>query len=252
MALDGVRYAKAGAALRAAGGDTLSRESYLAEHLPFISFAGNDVMVLREGDLMATLRLDGLNPLTTPDTDLDALKRAVAAVISQTGNAYGIYVHRISVPQVLDLPPVPGTSFAAEIDRRWQSHIAGLAPKKKQLYLSIIRRPDLGARLPLLNVLGKGSWIKDRAARTRELNEVTGFFETALKAARPVRLTRENGEWLGYLGTTLSGQYAPIAAPVSPLPLAYCLGTVRTTFDRDTAILTCATTGQRRFGHSSA
>ena len=197
---------------------------------------------------MATLRLDGLNPLTTPDSDLDALKRAVAAVISQTGNAYGIYMHRISVPQTLDLPPVPGTSFAAEIDRRWKSHINGLAPKKKQLYLSITRRPDLGARLPLLNLLGKGAWIKDRAARTRELNEVTGFFETALKAARPVRLTRENGEWLGYLGTTLSGQYAPIAAPVSPLPLAYCLGTVRTTFDGDTAILTCATTGQQRFG----
>ena len=132
----------------ATGGNTLSRESYLAEHLPFISFAGNDVMVLREGDLMATLRLDGLNPLTTPDTDLDALKRAVAAVISQTGNAYGIYVHRISVPQVLDLPPVPGTGFAAEIDRRWQGHITGLALTKKQLYLSIIRRPDLGCPTP--------------------------------------------------------------------------------------------------------
>ena len=86
MALDGVRYAKAGAALRAAGGDTLSRESYLAEHLPFISFAGNDVMVLREGDLMATLRLDGLNPLTTPDADLDALNHAFEFGPDRSGN----------------------------------------------------------------------------------------------------------------------------------------------------------------------
>ncbi len=248
MALDGVRYAKITAALRAAGGGALSRESHLAEHLPFVSFADSDVMVLREGDLMATLRLDGLNPQTTPDADLDALKRAVAAVIAQTGNVFGIYVHRISVPQDLELPPVRDTGFAAELDLRWQRHISGLAPKKKQLYLSIIRRPDLVARLPLLNLLGKSAWIKDRATRTRELNEVTGFFESALKAARPVRLTREDGEWLGYLATLLSGQFAPIAAPVSPLPLAYCLGTVRATFDADIATLTCATTGAARFG----
>ncbi|MEO3415903.1 type IV secretion system protein B4 [Roseovarius sp. CAU 1744] len=205
-------------------------------------------MVLREGDLMATLRLDGLNPLTTSDADLDALKRAVAAVIAQTGNAFGIYVHRIAVPQALELPPISGAGFAAEIDRLWQGHIADLAPKKKQLYLSIIRRPDLVARLPLLNLLGKGGWIKDRSARARELNEVAGFFQTALKAAHPVRLTRTGGEWLGTLSTLFSGQFAPIAPPVSPLPLSYCLGTIRTTFDGDTVDLSCATTGETRFG----
>ena len=99
MALDGFRYARARAAVNETSWKAVARESHLAEHLPFVAFAKPDVMVLREGDLMATLRLDGLAALTTPDGDLDAMKRAVAAVIAQTGNLYGFYAHRVFVPQ---------------------------------------------------------------------------------------------------------------------------------------------------------
>ena len=104
---------------------------------------------------MATLRLEGLAAPTTPDADLDAMKRAVAAVIAQTGNLYGFYVHRMFDPQNLTLPPVQGDGVAAEIDRRWQAHIAQLAPKKPQLYLSILRRPEIGSRVPILNAFAK-------------------------------------------------------------------------------------------------
>ena len=248
MALDGVGYAKPSAALFEVSGAALARESHLAEHLPFVSFAGSNIMVLREGDLMATLRLDGLASSTTPDADLDAMKRAVATVIAQTGNLYGFYVHRIFVPQDVALTPVDGNGFAAEIDRRWQAHIFDLAPKKSQLYLSILRRPEVGARIPLLNAFAKRTWMKDRAARARELNEVTGFFETALGSAKPVRLDRNTGEWLGFLSTLLTGKYAPIAQPAAPLPLGYALGSCRATFDGDTATIACATTGAARFG----
>lgn len=248
MALDGFRYAKASAAVIETSGKAAARESHLAEHLPFVAFAKPDVMVLREGDLMATLRLDGLAALTTPDGDLDAMKRAVAAVIAQTGNLYGFYVHRIFVPQDVALKPVSGEGFAAEIDRRWQGHIAGLAPKKTQLYLSIVRRPEIGARVPLLSAFAKRTWMKDRAARGRELDEVTGFFETALGSANPIRLDNRDGEWLGFLGTLLTGQYAPIAQPSTPLPLAHALGSCRATFAGDTARITCGMTGIPRYG----
>ena len=234
MALDGFRYAGAGPALLAADGKPATRESHLSEHLPFVAFHGADIMVLREGDLMATLRLDGLSALTTPDGELDALKRAVAAIVAQTGNAFGLYVHRIAVPQEVSLPAVSGEGFAAEIDRRWQAHLRALAPKKTQVYLSILRRPDLAARVPLLGALAKRTWVKDKAARARELNDVAGFFETALSAARPKRLMKNDGEWLGFLGTLLSGRFAPIAAPRSPLPLAHSLGACRATFEGDT------------------
>ena len=205
-------------------------------------------MVLREGDLMATLRLDGLNPMTTPDGQLDALKRAVAAIVAQTGNVFGYYIHRISVPQDLSLSPIDGDSFAAELDRRWQRHISDLQPKKRQLYLSIIRRPSIGARLPLIRALARKAWARDRDARVQGLNEVVGFFKVALSSANPVRLTRAGGEWLGYLNALNAGSFAPIGFGQSPLPLSHTLSNSRATFDGEVVTITCATTGEQKFG----
>ncbi len=205
-------------------------------------------MVLREGDLMATLRLDGLNPMTTPDDQLDALKRAVAAIVAQTGNVFGYYIHRISVPQDLSLSPIDGDSFAAELDRRWQRHITDLQPKKRQLYLSIIRRPSIGARLPLIRALARKAWARDRDARVQELNEVVGFFKVALSSASPVRLTRTGGEWLGYLNALNAGRFAPIGFDQSALPLSHTLSNSRATFDGDVVTIACATTGKQKFG----
>ncbi|WP_197922807.1 type IV secretion system protein B4 [Thiosulfatihalobacter marinus] len=246
MALDGTRHAAP--ALLAADGRAFSRESTHAEHLPYFAVAAPDALITREGDLMATLRLDGLNPMTTPDGDLDALRRAVAAIVAQTGDLFGFYVHRISVPQDLRLRPIEGGGFAAEIDRRWQRHVTGLQPKKKQLYLTILRRPELSARLPVLRSFATRAWVKDRAARLQELNEVTGFFEVALAAARPVRLTTDGGEWLGVLNTLNSGRFAPIAVGRSALPLSHALSDIRATFEGDTIIVTDGVTGECRYG----
>jgi hypothetical protein len=246
MALDGTRHAAP--ALLAADGRAFSRESTHAEHLPYFAVAAPNALITREGDLMATMRLDGLNPMTTPDGDLDALRRSVAAIVAQTGDLFGFYVHRISVPQDLRLRPIEGDGFAAEIDRRWQHHVAGLQPKKKQLYLTILRRPELSARLPVLRHFATRAWVKDRAARLQELNEVTGFFEVALAAARPLRLTTDGGEWLGLLNTLNSGRFAPIAIGQSALPLAHALSDIRATFEGDTIVVTDAVTGERRYG----
>ena len=55
LALDGGTLSGIGPAVREAGGTGFARESYLAEHLPYFALATDDVMVLREGDLLATL-----------------------------------------------------------------------------------------------------------------------------------------------------------------------------------------------------
>ena len=235
-------------ALLSADGEAFSRESFLAEHLPYFSRVADDVLITREGDLMATLRLDGLNPMTTPDGELDALRRAVAAIVAQTGDLYGFYIHRISVPQDLSLQPIEGDSFAAEIDRRWQRHVTSLQLKKKQLYLTILRRPELTSRLPILRGLARKGWVKGRSARMQELNEVVGFFEVALANARPKRLTTAGGEWLGFLNTLNSGSFAPIAFGRTALPLSHSLSNVRATFQGETVQITDGVTGEIRYG----
>ncbi|WP_299305529.1 type IV secretion system protein B4 [uncultured Litoreibacter sp.] len=248
MALDGGTLSGIGPAVHEADGTGFARESYLAEHLPYFALATDDVMVLREGDLLATLRLDGLNPMTTEDDLLDALKRAVAAIVAQTGNAFGFYIHRVSVPQDLDLKLVEGDTFASHVDARWAAHIKDLRPSKRQMYLSVIRRPNLAARIPFLRALARKSWVKDRAARVQELNEVMGFFAVALSSANPVRLTKMGGEWLGYLNTLNAGSFSPIAFGQSPLPLSHTISDCRATFDGDVITVTCATTGAVKYG----
>lgn len=248
MALDGGVLSILGAAVHEVDRAGFARESYLGEHLPYFALATDSVMVLREGDLLATLRLDGLNPMTTEDDRLDTLKRAVAAIAAQTGNGFGFYIHRISVPQDVRLRPVEGDTFASAVDQRWQAHIQNLRPSKRQMYLTVIRRPDISARIPLIRKFARKAWVKDRAARVQELNEVMGFFEVALSSANPVRLGNKGGEWLGYLNTLNAGSFSPIAFGQSALPLSHTISDCRATFEGDTVTVTCATTGAIKYG----
>jgi type IV secretion system protein VirB4 len=248
LALDGSNLKGASPALLSLGAGEFSKESYLSEHMPYLTYVDDQIMMLKQGDLMATLRFDGVNPMTTGDSDLDALKRAVSAIVSLTGNSFGFYVHRISVPQEFELHPVQGGSFAAQIDQLWQDHIRDLGPKKLRLYLSVIRRPNLGARVPFLRRFATRNYLKESLARVQQLNEVMNFFQEALTAAKPVRLTRQDGEWLGYLGALNSGSFAPIAEGAAFTSLATQASNCRATFEGDRVTIRDEVTGALRYG----
>ena len=172
MALDDRNIAALSPAVISADAGVFAGESFLSEHMPYLTYVDEQTMMLKQGDLMATLRFDGVNPMTAEDGDLDALKRAVSAIVSLTGNTFGFYVHRISVPQRFDLAPITGTGFAAEIDHLWQNYIRDLGPKKLRLYLSVVRRPNLTSRLPLLRRFATRNYLKDRQSRTQQLKGI--------------------------------------------------------------------------------
>nr|WP_096870227.1 MULTISPECIES: type IV secretion system protein B4 [Phaeobacter] len=206
-------------------------------------------MMLKEGDLLATLRLDGVNPMTTPDNELDALKRAVSAIVAVTGNNFGFYVHRISKPQHFHLDPILGDNFAAAIDKAWQQHIASRAPKKQVLYLSIVRRPNIVNRVPLLRrFFPAANFAKDKRNRIQQLNEVVKFFQEALSAAQPMRLTRRGTEWLGYLGAINYGTFSPIAEGQAFVSVATKVSNCRATFSNDSVTIQDPVTGKVRYG----
>ncbi len=248
MALDDRNIGALSPALISADAGAFAGESFLSEHMPYLTYVDEQTMMLKQGDLMATLRFDGVNPMTAEDGDLDALKRAVSAIVSLTGNTFGFYVHRISVPQRFDLAPITGTGFAAEIDHLWQNYIRDLGPKKLRLYLSVVRRPNLTARLPLLRRFATRNYLKDRQSRTQQLNEVMNFFSEALSLAKPARLTRQGGEWLGYLGALNSGTYRPIAEGAAFTTLAAQASTCRAIFDADKVSIRDEVTGALRYG----
>lgn len=248
MALDGRHMGRPTPALLDAGAAQFEQERYLSEHLPYLNFVDDEIMMLKQGDLMATLRLDGVNPMTSEDADLDALKRAVSAIVSLTGNTFGFYVHRVSVPQNLVLNSIQGDGFAAQLDRLWQAHVRDLEPKQQRLYLSVVRRPNLGSRLPFLRKFATRNFIRDRYNRAQQLNEVMNFFSEALSSARPLRLTRQGGEWLGYLAALNSGSFTPIAEGADFTTLSSQVSNCRAIFDRDRLTIRDETTGALRYG----
>lgn len=225
-----------------------ANEAFVSEHLPYVSFVGDQVLMLREGDVMGTLALDGINAMTASDTDIDALKSAVAAIASMMGEAFGIYVHRISVPQHTALAPIAGDGFAAAIDQRWQSHLYELELKKPQLYLSVLRRPSLGSRLPWLRSKATRSFITDRGRRIEELEELLGFFKEALSDARPRRVSGSGGEWLGMIGATLTGRFSPIEPSQTLSTVASQIASERVIFGSDSCVLIDSTQNAPRYG----
>ena len=258
MPLDGSGYTRPSAAVRAVTDPAAFRQRFVGESLPYVTFVADDVMMLRGGELMATLRLGGVDPMTTPDRALDALKHSLAAIVAQAGSAFGWVVHRLPVPQDLRVRPVeagPGPDggadgFAAAVDAAWRGRVAGMGLQSRALYLSVMRRPAIGSGVPVLGALGRRAFGADRAARMEELGEVMGFLAASLEAARPERLTRHDGRWLGYLGALISARYHPVGPVARPIliPLCHQIGGTHVSFEGDTVRLTCACTGEERWG----
>ena len=256
MPLDGSGYTRPSATVRAATEPAAQRQRFVGENLPYVTFVADDVMMLRGGELMATLRLGGVDPMTTPDRALDALKHSLAAIVAQAGASFGYVVHRLPVPQDLSVRPVEAgrdgrDGFAAAVDAAWRARVAGLGLRSRALFLSVTRRPALGSRLPVLgSLMGRRAFGADRAARMEELQEVMGFLEASLEAARPERLTRHDGRWLGFLAALLSARHHPVGPLAQPIliPLCHQIGGTHVAFEADTVRLTDGATGEERFG----
>ena len=258
MPLDGSGYTRPSAAVRALTDPAAFRQRFVGQNLPYVTFVADDVMMLRGGELMATLRLGGVDPMTTPDRALDALKHSLAAIVAQAGAAFAWVVHRLPVPQDLSVRPIEATpgphgadGFAAAVDAAWRGRVGEMGLQSRALFVSVMRRPALGSRIPVLgSLMGGRAFGADRAARMEELHEVMGFLEASLAAARPVRLTRHDGRWLGYLGALISARYHPLGPFARPIliPLCHQIGGSHVSFEGDMVRLTDGATGEERFG----
>ena len=255
MPLDASSYTHPSAAVRALTDRAAFGQRFVGANLPYVTFVADDVMMLRGGDLMATMQISGVDPMTMPDRELDALKRSLAAIIAQAGDVFGYVVHRMPVPQDVRMRPIEmrpdgGDAFAAAIDAIWQGRLGEMGLQSRALYLTVIRRPSIGEGIPVLGALSRRAFGADRAARIEELREVMGFLEASLAAARPERLDRHDGRWLGHLAALTSGRYHPVGPLPRPvlIPLCHQIGGSHIAFEGDTVIVTCATTGEVRHG----
>lgn len=180
------------------------RAETLARHLPWLSAPADDLILTRQGDLIASAVVEGQDSFTTEEGELSLATVTLARLIGQLGAGYGYHISKLTLPDAPALKPFDeeggGDGFAAAVDTRWQSHLRSRNLKRRVLVLSLILRPTVMKRMPLIGSLFKAAFTDDMSARAERLNEAMGLLAGVCQGLGFRRLTISSGEWLGLLG----------------------------------------------------
>eukprot|EP01041_Mallomonas_annulata_P032972 gene32972-55533_t len=147
----------------------------LARHLPWLSARADDLILTRQGDLIASAVVNGLDSFTVEEGEISLVPASLARLIGQLGEGFGFHVSKLTLP---DWPQFKGfdadldakgvvdaDAFAAAVDRRWQAHLVSRDLKRRVLMVSVILRPTALKRLPLMGALFKAAFTDDLGAR---------------------------------------------------------------------------------------
>ena len=214
------------------------RQDALACHLPFVSAIRDDVLLLRDGDVMASFAVEGIAASTADASDVDALCAAFSSLTAQQLPDVGFTVHRISARVSPRLAPVTREgvqpTFAEAVDDEWQRYLARAGLRRRTTMVSITIRPS--KVVGLWSKLTGGSREDREAAlerRLARLDQIVTAFTDTLGAARPRRLTVSGGEWLGLLRCIVGGPFSHVVPSRSFLPLGDLIATAPLHFDGD-------------------
>ena len=65
----------------------------LARHLPWLSAPADDLILTRQGDLIASAVVDGLDSFTVEEGEISLVPASLARLIGQLGGAAGLTLH---------------------------------------------------------------------------------------------------------------------------------------------------------------
>ena len=240
---------KQGLGRRAVDPPGLKREHLLASYLPYVTGVGEDVLMLRDGDVMASFLVAGIEADTADETFVADVARAFAGSAAQARPDVAFYVHRVSHETAPTLPPVAGDGLAARIDERWQGLISGGGLRERITMVSVLVRPKRLAGLwSRITGGSKRDLRTERARRIAVLNEVTTNLMQAVGATRPERLSLADGRWLGLLRTALTGKYHPLTPGAAFTPIGDLLVDSRVDFRGDGFVVLGTDEDDMRYG----
>ena len=191
--------------------EDLCAESF-ARHLPWLSAPEDDVILTRQGDLMASALVTGQDSFTSEEAELTLATASLARLVGQLGEGFGFYITKLTLPDAPVLKSFETEDFAGAVDRRWQAHLTARALKRRVLLVTLILRPTLLNRMPILGSLFRSGFVEDMGARRERLNEAMGLMAGVCQGLGFRRLTISSGEWLGLLGVILGQPNANIQA----------------------------------------
>jgi type IV secretion system protein VirB4 len=236
-------------ATRAVSDRTLQKGPLLVSGLPYLSIVDDGTLMLRDGDLMASFVVEGINADTTDLRQTMELSNAFSRFIAQQRGDVGLYVHRISLETRPSATPVTGSPFNEEVDRRWQSYLQTVGLRERTTMVTIIVRPP--KRLSKLMSIfgGKDNYNRaESAGRALRLDQMIKTCMVATSDAKPRRLSASDGEWLSLLRTMIDGSSGKLLPGSKFVPVADLLSSSTVTFCGNTFICEGVDPAKKRFG----
>ncbi|WP_417725790.1 type IV secretion system protein B4 [Salipiger sp.] len=184
-------------------------EEAVARHLPYLSAKEDDLIMTRQGDLLASAVIGGIDSFTAEASEIEALTQGFARLVGQFGERFGFYVNKITIPAKLDLASFDEDGFAAEIDRHWRTAIRNKDLKRRVLLLTVAMRPSPTQKMGLGKAV-KSTFEADLALRKDRITEAMGLLQAMYHGVGFRRLRVSGGEWLGYLGTIQGQTFQPM------------------------------------------
>ncbi|MCJ9670394.1 MULTISPECIES: DUF87 domain-containing protein [unclassified Neorhizobium] len=221
----------------------------LVSGLPYLSVIDDTTLLLRDGDLMASFIVEGINADTIDSRQTAELSNAMSRFIAQQRADVAYYVHRISMRAHPVLPPITNHPFGAEIDRRWQNYLQTIGLRDRVTMVTLVVRPPRRIARFLQLVSGKDVHSREEITlRATRLDQMMKTLMVSLDEAKPYRLRVSNGRWLGLLRSCITGTIADLIPGRKFLPIADILATAQVAFHG--RVFECEGTepGQYRYG----
>ena len=216
--------------------------------MPYVAAITDNVIVTRDGELLASVALHGLSAETSDPAEVNALAARFEAIVAQTQGAVAFYVNRISVRSEMNLRPIKADTLAGVVDTRWAASFADRTPYKRQIMITVGIRSAVTEGV--MDVLSRNtSGFAD--TRDRLVTIVNAIADDLVHLYHPIgarRLTLSSGEWLGFLSAINTGEYQLINPTGLGTPLAAQTIHQDILFKRDHFRFQGPVSGRDRFG----
>lgn len=204
-----------------------AREVPAGSRLPYLGHVDDRTVMLRDGTLTQTIRLDGLLFETADTDELNYRKALRDAMLRAIGSSrFAVYHHvirrRVAVDQTSRFPD----SFSQRLNDAWAARLSSRRLFANELFLTLVRRPASGGagwadRIAAL--LGKAGGRAEEEARfaaeARALDAAVEQVVAALGAYGPRVLSVYEtphgpcSEVLEFLGAIYNGDLRPVRLP---------------------------------------
>ena len=235
---------------RAASGTSFQKSPLLVTGLPYLSIVDDGILMLRDGDIMASFTVEGINADTSDFRQTTELSNAFSRFIAQQRSDVGFYINRISLETMPSITPVSGNLFNAEIDRRWQSYLQNIGLRERTTMVTIVIRPpkSISKYMGFLSGGAKNYSREELASRALRLDQMIKTCMVSANEAKPKRLLASEGKWLSLLRTMIDGSHGDLRPGTKFVPVSDLMSSSTVNFRGNLFVCEGVESGMTRYG----